>query len=85
MRAVVILLAVVVLLGIIGILTGFINLSGTPGELPKVAVEGGRLPNVDADVGSIDVGTKNTTIEVPKVETKRETIEVPTLDVNKAR
>ena len=85
MRAILILLAAAVLIGIVGIMTGFINLSTTPGELPKVAVEGGRLPNVDADVGSIELGTKNTTIEVPKVETERETIAVPTLDVNKAR
>ena len=85
MRAIVLLIAVIVLVGIVGIMTGFINLSGQPGSLPRVAVEGGRLPTVDADIGSIDVGTANRSVEVPTVETERRTIEVPTVEVNRAR
>ncbi|WP_294395341.1 hypothetical protein [uncultured Sphingomonas sp.] len=85
MRALVTVLAIVVIIGIIALATGFISLSGKGGQLPKVAVEGGRLPTVGADVGDIDLGTKNTTIEVPDVETKKKTVEVPTLSVEKAR
>jgi hypothetical protein len=85
MRAIITILAIVVVIGIVALATGFINLSGKPGELPKVAVEGGALPTVDADVGSVNVGTKNTTVEVPKIETKKEQVEVPTVSVEKAR
>jgi hypothetical protein len=85
MRAIITILAIVVVIGIIALATGFINLSGNAGELPKVAVEGGALPTVDADVGDVNVGTKNTTVEVPKIETEKEKIEVPTVSVEKAR
>jgi hypothetical protein len=85
MRAVVTILAIVVVIAIIAVATGFVNLHGTPGELPKVAVEGGKAPTVAADVGSVDVGTKNATVEVPKVDTVKKKIEVPTVAVHKAQ
>ena len=85
MRAVVTILAIVVVIAIIAVATGFVNLHGTPGELPKVAVEGGKAPTVAADVGSVDVGSKNATVEVPKVDTVKKKIEVPTVDVHKAQ
>lgn len=56
------------------------------GALPDVdvAVEGGELPEVDADVGSIDVGTETETVTVPDVDidTQEAEIEVPSVDVN---
>lgn len=33
-----------------------------------VSVEGGQLPKFDADVGDIEVGTKEVTVEVPTVD-----------------
>ena len=85
MRAVITILAIVVIVAIIAVATGFVNLSGNSGSLPKVAVEGGKLPSVGADVGSIDLGTKNTTVDVPRVDTVKKTVEVPTLSVEKAK
>jgi hypothetical protein len=73
MRPLLTIVAVIVLLLIVGVATGFINLSGRGGDMPEVKVEGGALPKVDADVGDVDVGTKN------------ETIQVPTLDVDTAK
>ena len=86
MRVVLIALAVVVLLGIVAVATGFVNLSGSSGSLPKVAVSGGALPSVDADVGKVVVGTKETTVDVPKVEvgTTKTEIDVPVVGVQKA-
>lgn len=84
MRAGIIIAVVVVLLAIAAIATGFVDLSSKGGALPEVQVKGGDLPSVDADVGSIDVGTKTETIEVPKVETTTEKVELPTVDVKKA-
>ena len=85
MRAIVTVLAIVVVIAIIAVMTGFVNLHGTSGTLPKVAVEGGKMPSVAADVGSVDLGTKHTTVDVPKVETTKKTVEVPTLSVKKAQ
>ncbi|HWI86941.1 MAG TPA: hypothetical protein VNT42_11550 [Sphingomonas sp.] len=84
MRAVVTILAIIVVIGIIAVATGFVDLHGKSGSLPTVSVKGGEAPAVSADVGSVDVGTKNTTIDVPKVETTKKTIEVPTVEVKKA-
>lgn len=83
MRAIITLLAIVVLLAIVGIATGFINLSGHSGSMPRIAVEGGSMPGVKADVGSIDLGEKKTTVDVPKVSTTQKTVNVPTIDVKK--
>ena len=84
MRAIVTILAIVVVIGIIAVATGFVNLRGSSGSLPTVSVKGGEAPAVSADVGSIDVGTKNTTVDVPKVETTKKTVAVPTVAVHKA-
>ncbi len=84
MRGLLILLAVVVVLGIVAVATGFVNLSGQSGELPKVAVQGGKMPSVDADVGKVVVGTKETSVDVPKVTTEKEKIDVPVVGVQKA-
>ena len=68
MRPILTIVAVVVLLLVIGIATGFINLTGRGGDMPEVKVEGGALPTVDADVGDVDVGTRNETIQVPTID-----------------
>ena len=68
MRGLLALVAIVVLLLIVAVATGFLDFSSRGGDLPEVKVEGGALPKVDADVGDVDVGTKNTTIEVPTVD-----------------
>ncbi len=86
MRAALIALVVIVLIGIVAVATGFVNLSGDAGKLPEVAVEGGRAPSLDADVGKVVVGTKETSVDVPKVEvgTTKESIDVPVVGVQKA-
>ena len=86
MRAIVTLLVIVVIVGIVGVATGFFKFSGTGGSLPKVAVSGGSLPSVNADSGSISLGTKKEAVSVPdvKVESKQTSVDVPTLAVKKA-
>lgn len=37
-------------------------------EAPEVQVEGGSLPDVDADAADVSVGTETQTVEVPVVE-----------------
>ena len=85
MRAIITILAILVIVAIVAVATGFVNLHGNGGSLPTVAVQGGALPQVQANVGTIDLGTQNKTVEVPKVSVdKKETqVAVPTLHVNK--
>lgn len=57
------------------------------GRMPDVdiAVDEGELPEVDADVGSIEAGTTTETVTVPDVDvdvdTEEAEVQVPTLDV----
>ncbi|MGY4398204.1 beta-lactam-binding protein with PASTA domain [Sphingomonas sp. UYAg733] len=77
----IILVAIVVIVGLL-FATGFWSANVTKdGALPKVAVEGGALPEVDLDSKEVVVGTKKTKVEVPKVKTETETIDVPTVGV----
>jgi hypothetical protein len=83
MRAIVTILAIIVAIAIIAVATGFVNLHGTSGSLPQVAVSGGQLPTVQANMGSIDVGTKTKDVDMPKVDTVTKQVEVPTVAVHK--
>ncbi|MEW9854907.1 hypothetical protein [Novosphingobium sp. M1R2S20] len=70
-RGILIAVLVVVLLLIIAWMAGLFDVD-TQGELaaPEVdmSVQGGALPEVDADVADINVGTETQTVEVPTVD-----------------
>lgn len=57
------------------------------GSLPDVdvSVDGGELPEVDAEVGSVEVGTKTEEVTVPDVDvevnTKEAEVTLPDIDV----
>lgn len=59
-----------------------------PGAMPDVdvSVEGGEMPDVDADVGDVTVGTTEETVTVPDVDVtvgEEETqVDVPVIDVD---
>ena len=38
------------------------------GEMPEVEVTGGQMPEFDVETADVDVGTKETTVEVPDVD-----------------
>ncbi|HYZ48808.1 MAG TPA: hypothetical protein VE567_07935 [Sphingomonas sp.] len=87
MRGLLAVLAIVVLLLIVGVATGFININQTKeARLPQVDVKGGQAPAFNADVGSVDVGTKREPVAVPTVDvgTKNTTIKVPDVKVKTA-
>ena len=52
--------------------------------LPTVTVEGGQLPEFEADVGSIELTEEQLDVTVPDVEVKMEdtTVTVPGIEVN---
>jgi hypothetical protein len=85
-RTILIVLVIIVLLLIAGFATGLIGAKQTQqGALPTISVNGGQVPKFDVDTADVDVGSKNTVVDVPTVGTKKETIEVPTVDVKKAQ
>lgn len=84
-RTIAILVALVALVVVVLFATGFWSAKVTKeGELPevKVSADGGALPQVDVDSKKIEVGTKETTVEVPKVTTEKEKVSVPVVGVS---
>jgi hypothetical protein len=85
MRAILGILLVGVLVVIAAFALGFINVDKTKdGKLPALKAEGGQLPGYAVSTGKIEVGTKNTTVEVPNVGTHKEVAQTPTIGVKKA-
>ena len=82
-RFLLIILVLVILAAIAAVATGYVNLHGSPGTAPKISIEGGKAPSINADVGSIDLGTKNSTVEVPTVGTTEKKVSTPTVTVKK--
>jgi uncharacterized protein involved in outer membrane biogenesis len=79
MRAVLIVLILLVLVALAGIVTGFININQIRGaQAPEVSAthngivaKGGQTPAFDVQTGSVELGTHNTTVQMPSVEVKR--------------
>ena len=84
MRAILGLAVIVVLVLIVGLWLGLLRVDQTQqAELPKVSVSGGQAPKFDVQTAKVNVGTTQTTIDVPKVETEKKSIELPKVDVDK--
>lgn len=67
-----IILLIVLLLALLAWAFGFLNISSTGKlEAPDVRVEGGEVPKVSVDTGSVSVGSETTTVEVPTIEVKK--------------
>ncbi len=83
MRALLVLvgLAALVVAGLLA--SGMMTLNVSPGNIPHLAFEGGKAPEVNANMATIQLGTENKTINVPTVTTTQQTISVPTLRVDK--
>jgi len=78
-------IVLVIIVAIVAILfaTGFWSANVKEGALPevKVSAKGGALPDVDMHSKELVVGTKSTTVDVPKVETTKKKIDVPVVGV----
>ena len=77
------LLAIAAIIVAILFATGFWSADVKEDALPKVDVsaKGGALPDVDVNSKEVVVGTKSTTVDVPKVKTEKEQIDVPVVGV----
>lgn len=91
MRAIllVLILAVVALIAAIG--TGYLDISQTrEARAPSVAAsdgairaQAGQTPAFEVQTGSVEVGTREANVAVPKVEVKRDEkgVKVPTVEI----
>lgn len=87
MRAILVLIGIVAIAAVVLMSLGMLRIEQTSsGALPTVALDlkGGKMPQWQAQTGSVDVGTTNATIQVPVLEMKNTTVSVPTLQVEGA-
>jgi hypothetical protein len=79
MRAFLFVLIVAILVLIAGIATGFLNINQIRGaKAPDIAAtsngltaKGGQAPAFDVETGSVKVGTKQRTVNVPTLEVEK--------------
>jgi hypothetical protein len=79
MRAVLFILIVAILVVIAGITTGFLNINQIRGaKAPDIAAtrsgltaKGGQAPAFDVETGSVKVGTKQRSVNVPTLEVQK--------------
>lgn len=77
---------VAVLLLIAAFAFGWVGVDQTrDGQLPSIRADGGQLPGFQVKHADVQVGTTNTTVEVPSVGTKQKTVTVPKVEVNKPK
>lgn len=70
MRAILIILAIAALALLAAMQFGFVTLDQTQAaRLPRL--EGGQAPKFEVQTGSVDVGTENKVVEVPRVEVNK--------------
>ncbi|MBY8829304.1 hypothetical protein [Hephaestia mangrovi] len=72
MRTLLALLGLIVIVVVVLMAFGFINIDQTrPAKMPSISVQGGQAPQFSANVASVDVGTKNETVQVPDVRVNK--------------
>ena len=66
-------IAVVAIVAIIAAFAfGLIDINQTKEtKLPEVSVQGGQTPTFDVDTAKVDVGTTNTSVDLPTVDVKK--------------
>ena len=62
---------------------GMLKIDTKAGSLPSISVNGGKAPEVTANMATVEFGSAKKTVEVPTVTTTTKTISVPTFHVNK--
>lgn len=77
-RALLALLILVVVVAIAAVATNFVDIR-TSGDLraPTLSVQGGEVPSIDVDTKQVTVETREASVAVPTVETENRSVEVP--------
>jgi len=70
MRALLVLVGIAALVVLAAMALGFVKFDQTQtAALPRL--EGGQAPKFEADVGRVNVGTENKTVEVPTIDVQK--------------
>lgn len=95
MRAILLILILAVVALIAAVATGFVDISQTrEARAPNleasdgaIRAEGGQPPAFEVQTGSVEVGTREANVAVPKVEVKpgQTEVQVPSVEVRKAK
>jgi septal ring-binding cell division protein DamX len=80
LRAILVLLLLVIVVGIALVYTGMININQTR-SAQAPAVTGGQAPTFEVDVNPVEVGTATKNVTVPVVKTETRQVEVPTVSI----
>ena len=85
MRAILVILGLAAIVVVALMSLGMLRIEQTStGSFPTIAFSGGQAPKFKADMGKVNVGTTNTTVQVPTVQMTNTTVQVPTVSVEKA-
>lgn len=94
MRAIFLILILVVVALIAAVSTGFLDISQTrEARAPNleagdgtIRAQGGQSPAFEVQTGSVEVGTRDANVAVPKIEVKRDQakVEVPSVELRRA-
>ena len=91
MRAILLILMLVVVALIAAFATGYVDISQTRGaRAPKleasdgsIRAQGGQSPAFEVQTGSVEMGTREANVAVPKIEVKRDKakVNVPSVEI----
>jgi hypothetical protein len=87
MRGLLVLIGLIAIAVVVLMSLGMLKITqSTSGSLPSVAfdMKGGKLPTIQAETGSVGIGTTNTTVSMPTVEMTNTTVTLPTIEVKQA-
>lgn len=86
MRGILVFLGLIALVVVILMSLGMLHINLKSGSWPDVTfnMQGGKLPEIKADTGSVGVGSTNVTVQTPVVEMKNTTVTLPTIEVKQA-
>lgn len=94
MRAILLILILVVVALIAAFATGLVSISQSrEARAPKIEAadgairaQGGQSPAFEVQTGSVEVGTRQANVPVPKVEVKRDKakVDVPSVEIRRA-
>lgn len=94
MRAILLILILVVVALIAAFATGFVDISQSrEARAPKIEAadgairaQGGQSPAFEVQTGSVEVGTREANVAVPKIEVQRDKtkVDVPSVEIRRA-
>ena len=95
MRAIFLILILAVVALLAALATGYIDISQSrSAEAPRleaangsIRAQGGQAPAFEVQTGSVEVGTREANVAVPKIEVKRDKarVEVPSVEIRPAQ